>query len=816
VQTNRRTILSLIILTLLVATFGRIVYVRGLGLRMGAAPASLHTRYASEEAWVVDEIVRDITEMSAYPAKATIPSISAEAGGRYRVILGAQSVDLDLHDDLWTPALFTPLARAASEMAPTPPRADADDASPVSAVLLELTPQMLVTTSQTISRALKTNMRNAASHEAAALTLGAFALRESTGRFHDTRWAMNRMTAHLAMAAAANPRAPGSDGRLANALLLTLANRQVRALEAVDAFTTTERTTAVDAWIRAIRVRITDDTRQIETPASATLLEKLEYFRARRLTTTGTAQVAMAAIGGDSTASWLRLVEASPRGVEDGWLITEGLKRERAEYEAVFQRVHGRSIDRDPATALNARATRCLQSGTPDILPWGAWAEFEQRQLALFVDRADRFYRHQLGSQHEADSQKAAINGELDRLAMFPLATIFRTAGVKGGEADLSYINQAISSVIEAPERVTPAAWAFLEFGTHYEPVRRGIPPASTWFIAPSARVPYDAASRLKDAGHRVPMSVVESVRQQAPYDYGTAGHYLSAKYGQTAAPSADVLAAYGPRLEYDIRALRAACGYAGDDSTRRLELLKTSCEISSADCMSLGWELARSGRAEDAARAYERAFADPALDVVGMANFSGWLVSYYYDHGRTAAALDLANRSASTGAFAGLVTGAYLYERLGRLNDAEEMYRAVADRYDAPAELLGFYYRAVVVHKEKRFENAWNTTLEHVFPHGLLPAAAGDARPAHGVIVTKDNKEVRAKGLQAGDIIVGLEGWQVDNLQQYRAINSFFKDDAMKLRAWRGKSFDVTITAPDRYMGIEFRSYPIEGWAEE
>jgi S1-C subfamily serine protease len=102
------------------------------------------------------------------------------------------------------------------------------------------------------------------------------------------------------------------------------------------------------------------------------------------------------------------------------------------------------------------------------------------------------------------------------------------------------------------------------------------------------------------------------------------------------------------------------------------------------------------------------------------------------------------------------------------------------------------------------------------VFPHGLVSTASGDARPARGVIVTKDNKDVRAKGLQAGDIIVGLEGWQVENLQQYRAINSFFKDDVMKLRAWRGKSFDVTITAPDRFMGIEFRSYPIEGWAEE
>jgi hypothetical protein len=32
----------------------------------------------------------------------------------------------------------------------------------------------------------------------------------------------------------------------------------------------------------------------------------------------------------------------------------------------------------------------------------------------------------------------------------------------------------------------------------------------------------------------------------------------------------------------------------------------------------------------------------------------------------------------------------------------------------------------------------------------------------------------------------------------------------------WRGSVFNANIAAPDRLMGIEFRRYPVQGWAEE
>jgi tetratricopeptide (TPR) repeat protein len=270
-----------------------------------------------------------------------------------------------------------------------------------------------------------------------------------------------------------------------------------------------------------------------------------------------------------------------------------------------------------------------------------------------------------------------------------------------------------------------------------------------------------------------------------------------------------------GPRLEYDVRLLRAARGYAGSDDAERLRLAKTACDLSAPECSAYGWELANADRASEAAASYERAFADPSLAAIALSNASGWLVTYYYRHGRTAAALALAERSSGTGSLQGLVTAGHLYEQLGRAEEAEAAYQSAARGYDDWSQLLGFYYRAVTVRKQLEFEPAWKTSLARVFPNGLAPVTTDEAKPERGVVVTRDNEKSRKAGLQAGDIIVGLEGLRVDNLQQYTAINAFFEQEQVKAIAWRGHLSLITGTTPNRLFGIDLRSYPIEGWRE-
>jgi S1-C subfamily serine protease len=110
----------------------------------------------------------------------------------------------------------------------------------------------------------------------------------------------------------------------------------------------------------------------------------------------------------------------------------------------------------------------------------------------------------------------------------------------------------------------------------------------------------------------------------------------------------------------------------------------------------------------------------------------------------------------------------------------------------------------------------AWKSLAPAVFPQGLQDAPVKlDASPQLGVIVIKDNPNTIKHGIQAGDIIVGLEGFRVENLRQYYAINAFFSREQMKVTLWRGSIFTATIQAPNRLMGVQFRSHPIVGWKE-
>ena len=76
-----------------------------------------------------------------------------------------------------------------------------------------------------------------------------------------------------------------------------------------------------------------------------------------------------------------------------------------------------------------------------------------------------------------------------------------RTKGVKGGDADLTHIHEAITLAQAAPELITARLWAWLESGSRYEAVRRAMPTGAKWFIPTSARMPYDAALRMQHVG---------------------------------------------------------------------------------------------------------------------------------------------------------------------------------------------------------------------------------------------------------------------------------------------------------------------------
>jgi hypothetical protein len=162
------------------------------------------------------------------------------------------------------------------------------------------------------------------------------------------------------------------------------------------------------------------------------------------------------------------------------------------------------------------------------------------------------------------------------------------------------------------------------------------------------------------------------------------------------------------------------------------------------------------------------------------------------------------------------VLTAAHLYERLGRYDRAEKLYAQVKADYQDPADLLGFYYRAVVGRNDATYARAWQKEREQVFPDDLVRTAVSHTPPAHGLFVEGDSPAAREAGIQRGDIIVAVDGWHVDNMPQYYAVRAFPLDGRFTLTIWRANRLrEVTIA--DKHFVPEFRiaNYPLEGWNE-
>lgn len=236
--------------------------------RSAARPA-----YTSEQEWLISEIVLAILNVSALangrsddgapPTVIDLHVAQPPTLARFSVTRKNVQFSIDVTEHLWAPNAFVPMAREllSVEQASTPSATGSD----LLAVLTEPTPETIQTENARLSRLLRDNLRSPALHEQAALLMGALALRENAGTLSDPRRMMCRMTAHLAIARALNPDAPTMEGRMANAVLLVLANRQRDALARLDQIDAMKGSPALAAWSRALRMRATNDWRSCPT-----------------------------------------------------------------------------------------------------------------------------------------------------------------------------------------------------------------------------------------------------------------------------------------------------------------------------------------------------------------------------------------------------------------------------------------------------------------------------------------------------------------------------------------------------------------------
>lgn len=596
-----------------------------------------------------------------------------------------------------------------------------------------------------------------------------------------------------------------------------MANRHEHALALLAQLGQGSPRSELSSWVVALRIRVTKDWRLLANPVTATRLEKLEYFRARRATVArNRAKDDLLTIAIDATPDVTHIVESFGWGVADGMeFIAPALDAEIVELTETYRLVERGPMPTELHEALNQRAPRLISGKGPQVLPWGAWAEYYQRHIAMHIAKVDQNYRYMQGDYDQAEEIKKQIDRAYGRLTWFPMGAGLRNKGRNSTEADNTHIAAVIDVAVRAPELITFDNWWFWEWGSKLEPVPALMPPYTAWFPPlPSPAAPFQAGLRLSTNSHGLSGSALDALISEASADQKLLS-YAYERLALTDPVSRRAKALLLARADYDGDAIDSLLNKAADD-TERVDLQRRACALAARSCSDLARVLARLGDEPAAVRAFEKAFSDPMMDHVALASDAGWLVTYYATHNRTEDALSLAERAASSGSADGSYVQGRLFERLGRLDEAEAKLLDIEASYKNPIPATSFYYRQFVVAKNPRYSEKWRRHLETYFPNGLQPEPTSmPAAPKSGVFVEKDSALSRKAGMRAGDIIVGLEGWRVDSRDQYHTINGFIENEHMKLTIWRGSLIRIEADVPGRLFGTTIQTHPMKGWIE-
>ena len=732
---------------------------------------------------------------------------------------GLDSV-IDIRGYLWAPDNYAGLAEAALGPFATTTHTEPEPES-TTTVVRDLTDphvEQLIAVNRTISDKLSQRVTSAAAHEEAALLIGTLALRESAGLLSDPRSELSRLTAHLAVARALRHRAPSSlAGTIAEAILLTLVNRQADALLRVETIEAAAATPGAANWARALRVRITGDWRK-PLPRDASTIERLSDARAIR------AQLNTPRVldyvenqDVDARADWQRLLlTGSSFSVEAGNMFArDGLRREIDEVARVWPAYH-----QQPAGARAGLIARLndVPSASPivqragksgiEVIDWGRWAAFLQRHLCGYLS-AEFTHIGYLGLDDERQTLTAERTSEFGTLRLFP--TVARRFALT--QADYQGAMKAALALAAAhPELIPPAAWeSFVKKPEKLHPAP--FPPLPSWF---QPGVPTGTAMELHIRTMTPYSGEVATTAQHAqwvtlaPYDGWAV--WMKLWHDTDGKPRLeDALRAHGPALDYQGGALTRIFEYVKGEPEELVPIARKICDLNPDNCGKLAWQLLNVDDSEGAARAFER-YEAAARDSVGVSNQMYWLVDYYYETGRTARALEIARKVAATGSGRGLETLARLLERTGDSAGAEKLYRHIAQRYTANQNLLGaFCIRLARRTGDKADMEQGTRLLAKTLPRGLEPWTAADAAnpPTDGARVTLTSPRARRLGLRQDDIVVAIDGLRVRDAWARPVIANLELDPGMTLVVWRdGQYQELTLQVPQRWFGATFENY--------
>jgi tetratricopeptide (TPR) repeat protein len=802
----------------------------------GSADAFFATPFQNESQYIVEAIASDLAEQVYYATTRRLPNqkhflvAATEKPGStvdtpvydLHIRLDPKQKDLSLelpiNSPIWSASVYQPLvvelARAAGLSARSASKTQ-DTALIVK--LNDCAPETIEEQNQQLSAALEADFTNPQLHEDAALLLGAFLLRESSGHFFEIRSPLSRMTAHLAMARFLRGADPyGINGRMAEAILLTLIGNEAPALEHLNSMGTNDA--AVVAMLRALRACNTGDYRSLDQAQDRTPIENIAWFTS--LASYAGTPSAWMKLSDDQkqTIGFVRAANAFKYSVEIGHeLLQTALPLELKEIASIYELSHHEKLERNAlAKVLNDLPERCFSSSGGSvhvrIIGWGQWAMFFQRHLCHAVQQNYNFMNVKWGVPDEASQFAAQCERQFGGLRLYPFVRRFNCSDVRSYH---KAVDDSFKVIVATPQLVPSRCWnqalTKVRFAPFYCPHPN--PHINEWHNHnPPPGTLYDLDPRLIHPsliGRPDAVARFEQLHELAPYDCRVANYILVNKYHHH--PTYDqAMGLFRPLLPYSVTALETVAGTVTNKPEQYEQLMVQAAELNPACYYTLGDFVLNRQQDDKAAQYIDKACAaDP--DAVRVSNHAVWRVRYYLKKGNTDKAREIADQGGEVYSFVGLEAKALFLEATTNYDEAFEWFAKLEERYNDSWPALEFCIRYKGQTGDQHFDPEVQRRIRKLFPKGIEKVALRDFNgpPADGVLIRQENALLKAAGLNKGDVIVAVYGVRVHNLLQYAYGRELKQTPEMDLVVWQGDAYRAFKPSPPRHrFGLDFGDY--------